>query len=113
MIRIQGWVQVPAPIQGTVDGLLIVDSLGGEPLAERIQKTNNWQAFTLYRVAPQSGPMSVTVALCGLGEARLDDLTIEPLAAFPSPPASVPTSVPQSASVSPPVSPPASVSVPP
>jgi hypothetical protein len=46
-------------------------------LAARIDKTNGWQEFTLCRVAPQSGTMTVTFALSGLGEARLDDVSIE------------------------------------
>jgi hypothetical protein len=77
LLRIQGWVHVPRPITGSVDGLLIVDSLGGEALAGRIDKTPRWQQFTLYRVAPQAGPVTVTFALTGIGEAWLDDVTIQ------------------------------------
>ena len=70
-------MRVPAPITGSADGLLIVDSLSGEALAERIGKTDGWRQFVLYRVAPQSGTMSVTFALSGLGEAQLDDVVIQ------------------------------------
>jgi hypothetical protein len=79
LVCISGWVQLPGGFRGSVDGLLVGDSLGGEPLAARIAKTNGWQRFALYRVAPQSGPLSVTFALTGLGEAWLDDLAIQPL----------------------------------
>ena len=79
LLRIQGWVHVPRPITGSVDGLLIVDSLGGEALAARIDQTPGWQQFTLYRIAPQSGPVTITFALTGIGEAWLDDVTIQPL----------------------------------
>jgi hypothetical protein len=79
IVCIRGWVQVPAPITGSIDGLLIVDSLSGEALADRIVKTDGWRQFALYRVAPQSGAMCVTFALTGLGEARLDDVAIEVL----------------------------------
>jgi len=79
LVRIRGWVRVPEPIAGSVDGLLIVDSLSGESLARRIQKTDDWQEFTLYRVAPQAGRMSVSFLLTGLGEAWLDDVTIQPV----------------------------------
>jgi hypothetical protein len=77
LLRIQGWVRIPKPIAGSVDGLLIVDSLGGEALAGRIAQSPRWQQFTLYRVAPQSGSMTVTFALTGMGEVWLDDVTIQ------------------------------------
>jgi len=79
LVRIQGWAQVRGPITGSVDGLMIVDSIGGEPLADRIDATDGWKQFTLYRVAPQSGRVSVTFALTGLGEAWLDDVSIQVL----------------------------------
>ena len=77
LVCIRGWVHVPTPLTGSVDGLLIIDSLSGEALAERIGRTGGWQQFTLYRAAPQSGRMTVTFALSGLGEVRLDDVTIQ------------------------------------
>jgi hypothetical protein len=46
-------------------------------LADRIGHTKGWRQFALYRVAPQSGPMCVTFALSGLGEAYVDDVAIE------------------------------------
>jgi hypothetical protein len=76
-VCIRGWVQVRGPITGSVDGLLIVDSLSGEALAERIHETNGWQPFTLYRTAVERGQLSVTLALSGLGEAWVDDVTIQ------------------------------------
>jgi len=79
LVVIHGWVQVPTVIPGSVDGLMIFDSLGGEPLARRIGQTTGWQEFTLYRVAPESGSVRVTFALSGLGEAWLDDVTIRPI----------------------------------
>jgi len=79
LVRIQGWVQIPAAITGSVDGLMVVDSFSGEALAERIGQTNGWRQFTLYRVAPRSGQMNVTFSLTGLGEVWLDDVTIQPL----------------------------------
>lgn len=79
LVVIHGWVQIPTPLTGSVDGLLVLDSVSGEPLAERIGETVGWQEFTLYRVAPQAGPMSLTFALSGLGEVWLDDVTIQPI----------------------------------
>jgi hypothetical protein len=80
IVCIHGWVQVPVTITGSTDGLLVVDSLAGECLAERIGKTKGWRQFAMYRVAPQAGPMCVTFALSGMGEAWLDDVEIQILA---------------------------------
>ena len=77
VVQIQGWTRIEQPIAGTVDGLLVIDSLGGEALALRITDGAKWQPFTCYRAAGRAGPMSVTFALCGLGEAWLDDVTIQ------------------------------------
>jgi len=79
MVCISGWVDIPKPIAGSVDGLLIIDSLAGETLAERIGQTEGWQEFTLYRMVPRSGQMDVSFVLTGLGEARLDDVRIQVL----------------------------------
>lgn len=79
VVSIQGWVQVPAPITGSVDGLMVIDSLTGESLAERIDETAGWRRFALIRVVPQSGQVSVTFALSGLGEVWVDDVAVEVL----------------------------------
>jgi hypothetical protein len=79
IICIHGWVNVPRSITGNVDGLLILDSLTTDALANRIQRTNGWKEFAMYRVAAQPGTMSVIFALSGLGEAQIDDVAIEVL----------------------------------
>jgi len=79
LVCLYGWVQVRGQIEGSVDGLLILDSLGGEELAERIPQTNGWQKFVLYRLVPESGPVRVTFALSGLGEVWLDDVALSVL----------------------------------
>lgn len=78
-IRIHGWIRVNSPIGGSVDGVMISDSLGGRALAERIGSTKGWREFTLYRVVNDTGAVTLTIAMSGLGEAFLDDVTIEPL----------------------------------
>ena len=55
---------------------MIIDSLGGEPLAERIGETSGWRQFALYRAAPSSGNLTVTFALTGLGEVCIDDVSV-------------------------------------
>jgi hypothetical protein len=77
IVCVSGWVRLTKPVEGSSDGLLIVDSLTGEALADRIQPGKDWRQFALYRIAPQSGPMCVTFALSGIGEAHIDDVAIQ------------------------------------
>ncbi len=84
IVCVHGWVNVPNPITGSVDGLMIFDSLGGEALADRVGHTAGWKEFALYRVVPQSGAVNVTFALTGLGEAWIDDVGIHVLNTQPA-----------------------------
>jgi hypothetical protein len=76
VVCIRGQARVQGPVSGSIDGLMIIDSLGGEPLAERIGETNGWKQFVLYRAATSTGNMTVTFALTGLGEACIDDVSV-------------------------------------
>jgi hypothetical protein len=79
LIAVRGFVRIPPRIAGSIDGLLILDSIGGESLAERIGETKGWREFVMYRVAPRDGPFTVTFALTGLGDAWIDDVSIAPV----------------------------------
>lgn len=79
LIAISAQVWVPEAITGSVDGLLVFDSLGGPALAERVGRSSSWRHLVLYRIVPQEAagePMTVTFALSGLGEARIDDVAV-------------------------------------
>jgi len=76
---ISGRVQVRGRIAASPDGLMIVDSLAGEPLALRIRETNGWRQFTMYRAAAESASITVSFLLTGLGEVWIDDVAIHPL----------------------------------
>ena len=71
-----GWVDVPRPLAGSLDGLLVFDSLGGPDLGDRVRNTQGWRKLTLYRVAGRTGELTVTFALTGVGEAWIDDLAV-------------------------------------
>jgi hypothetical protein len=77
LVQIQGWLRIPQPITGSVDGLMMIDSLSGEALALRTTSEPAWRQFTWYRTAARSGSMAVTFALSGLGEAWIDDVTVQ------------------------------------
>lgn len=82
LLEIQARVWVPRPIKGSVDGLLVFDSLGGPALAERVGVTSSWRRLVLYRIVPADAvdePLTVTFALTGMGEARIDDVSIRVL----------------------------------
>jgi hypothetical protein len=80
LVRVSGWMKIPGDLQRTADGALLYDDAGGEPLGVRMVGTaGRWKQFHLYRRVPESGQMSVTVALTGIGVVYFDDLRIEPL----------------------------------
>src|SRR5262249_46452637 len=79
-VQISGWVKVPQKIGASVDGVLLFDSAGGEPLGVRLtEPTNGWKKFTLFRKVPESGRINVSMVMTGLGRAYFDDVRIEPL----------------------------------
>lgn len=77
------WVRVSFWVKGAVgvsaDGLLAFDSAGGEPLGMRVSYSPTWKRCTMYRRVPESGKLSITFAVTGLGAAFIDDVNIEPL----------------------------------
>lgn len=97
LVEISARVWAPEPIRGSVDGLLVFDSLGGPALAERVGTTRDWKRVTLYRIVPPENdePLVVTFALTGLGRALIDDVSvrvIEPGAAgMPAQPVALPS----------------------
>ncbi len=71
VVRIQGAIKIPQPVRGSADGVLIFDSLGGPELGYRLRDTAGWQPFVLYRAADRAAPMTLTIALTGIGEVSL------------------------------------------
>ncbi|MFV2068682.1 MAG: hypothetical protein ACC645_17055, partial [Pirellulales bacterium] len=78
VVRIHGWLRIPRPIADSVDGLMVIDSLGGQELARRVGQTEGWNDFTLYRAVAQPTAVTVTFALSGIGAADIDTVTITP-----------------------------------
>lgn len=78
-VRVSGWMRLPGGVAGSVDGALLYDSAGGEPLGIRQLNPTGWKKFTLYRTMPDSGTLQVTLALTGIGTVYFDDIRIEPL----------------------------------
>lgn len=76
LVHISGWVKVPKSLLGDVDGLMVYDNLLGKVGAMRFHESQDWQQFEMYREVRQSGPLTVTLALHGLGDVQIDRLRI-------------------------------------
>ncbi len=83
VLRIRFWLRVPAAIQGSIDGAVVYDSLGGPSLAVAQAEPLEWKQFTLYRRATRSDNFSVTLGITGIGDMYIDDLVVEKLVAGP------------------------------
>lgn len=79
LVRVSAWIRIPSTIAASSDGALFYDSSAGEPLALRMTEATPWKKYSLYRRVPESGQISVTLALTGLGTVYFDDVRIEPL----------------------------------
>ncbi|MCS7016104.1 MAG: hypothetical protein NZM42_08325 [Gemmatales bacterium] len=89
-VRISFWLRIPDPIQASVDGFLVYDSAGGEPLAVRLTNATPWRKITLFRKVPASGFLTLTLALTGMGRVFADDVRVEPLLSSSVAPTRVP-----------------------
>ncbi len=79
LIEITGVARVPEELIGSVDGLQIIDSLGGPGMATRILHAPSWREFRILRGATADTQLVVSVALSGLGRAQVDNLTVQTL----------------------------------
>jgi hypothetical protein len=79
IIEITGWVRVDEPIRASIDGLQILDSLGGPELALTVLQTAGWQHFQIIRGVPESTELRVTFALAGIGKAQIDGVMVREL----------------------------------
>ncbi len=79
LVEITGMVRVPEELIGTVDGLQIIDSLGGPGMATRVTHAPSWQSFRILRGVPSDTQLVVSLALSGLGRAQVDKLAVRTL----------------------------------
>jgi len=80
-LEISGWVRVTEPISGSIEGLEVIDSLGGRELALRVRHTEDWQPFRMIRGANETTNVTLTFALRGVGSACVDGVMVRSLAA--------------------------------
>ncbi len=76
LIQIDFWLRVPNRLTATFDGVLVYDSLYGRPLAVSQLGPTEWKRYTLYRPIDQDALLRIVIAMTGLGEVFLDDLTV-------------------------------------
>ncbi len=76
LYRIHGWINVPQLISGSREGLVIFDSVAGRDMGLRINKTEGWEEFTLYRSTIEPTSMRLSFHLTGIGVVLLDEVTV-------------------------------------
>ncbi len=80
LVRVRVLVRLTRALPPGTGGLIVEDSIGGEPYEFRMQSgVLQWTEVTLYRKAPKDGTMTVTLGLAGYGEAFFDRLRIDTL----------------------------------
>ncbi|MGI9518519.1 MAG: hypothetical protein ACR2NP_15800 [Pirellulaceae bacterium] len=79
LVRIHGWIRVDQPIRGSLDGLMIMDSIGGNLTAERVNVTSGWQEFSMYRCPARDIDLQLTFALTGYGQVLIDEVQVRVL----------------------------------
>jgi hypothetical protein len=79
LVEITGAARVPEELIGTVDGLQIIDSLGGPGMATRILHSPLWKPFRILRGTNSDTQVVISIALSGLGRAQVDNLQVRTL----------------------------------
>mgnify|MGYP001193015947 FL=1 len=77
LLRIRFWLRVPAPIQGSIEGATVFDSIGGTRLAIWQSEPLEWKQYTLYRRVTHLDQFTLSIGLTGIGDVYLDDLVIQ------------------------------------
>jgi len=77
IVKISGYVRIPKGMTGSVDGAMVWDSLGGEGLALRFTRANEWTPFVLYRPVRANGKVRVHLVATGAGAVQFDDVQIQ------------------------------------
>jgi hypothetical protein len=79
LVEISGMARVAEELIGTVDGLQIIDSLGGPGMATRIKLAPSWRPFHIIRGVTSDTQLVVSIALSGLGKAQVDGFAVRTL----------------------------------
>jgi hypothetical protein len=83
--RISVWVQRPLPAPQGMGGVIVRDSIGGEPLQFRLNDPlPEFARVVLFRRAPADGELTVTLGLAGLYDVYFDDFRVEVVEGTPA-----------------------------
>ncbi len=86
LYRISVKVKRPRPGVSGVGGVIVRDSIGGEPLQFRwTGALPEWTKVVLFRRAPSDGELTVTLGLAGYGAVYFDDFKVERVEEPPKP----------------------------
>jgi hypothetical protein len=77
VVYVSFWVKIPNKIVGSLDGVLLHDSIGGRERALRLPGSiPNWLQFQFLREVREATDLTLTCELTGLGEVLLDDVEV-------------------------------------
>jgi hypothetical protein len=77
VIHISFWLRIPNKIVSNLDGVVVYDSIGGPEQALRLNgPIAGWTQYQLLREVREASDLTITVALAGLGEVLIDDVSI-------------------------------------
>lgn len=77
-VRISVLIRFPTPPPDGAGGVVVRDSIGGEPFQYRFAAPMaRYRELVMYRRAPADGLLTVTLGLAGYGEVFFDDLRID------------------------------------
>lgn len=90
IVHVSGKVRLTTPVQSSLDGFTIHDSLLGPPAALRWTQPAGWKPFELVREVDRDGTLTLTFTLHGLGEVEVDDLKVVTVEEQPAEPGKPP-----------------------
>ena len=85
-LKISVDVKAPRPSPAGGGGVIIRDSIGGEPLEFRVnQGIAEWRKVVIYRRVPEDCRLTITFGLAAFGDAFFDNLRVQRIESFSSP----------------------------
>lgn len=76
LVRVEGYVRIEQFIKNSLDGFMVIDSIGGPSMGCRFRHTGDWEYFAIERVVFAPHQFGLVFAQTGLGQAQIANLQI-------------------------------------